>query len=277
MVVLKRPRHHPALDVVRLCVTILFAVHVFISAWLVATVDGAYTEGKPAPTELHSLVVVDKDQSYVDVKIEKGTAFILYNFARDRVSEQHQNTTTQSQSIKSPSYIDWLEMGRGVVAVSLLMVVASEVVMLLGLQFGQRFRVLSLLLAMMALFILFPLSYVLDLNASTSVAQNTPGFDLEDTSFAHVSTSSDSRLLWLGLAIEGKFSGYDLGLVAPENRTDVIAHPPEKGTKDANSYIAFESTFSISYGKNLDALFVLPLTWFFLPSRPKEKASREEE
>ena len=274
---LKRPRHHPALDVVRLCVTVLFAVHVFISAWLVATVDGVYTEGKPAPTEIHSLVVVDKDQSYVDVKVEKATAFILYTFARDRVSEQHQNATTSTQSHDASSSIDWLEIGRGMVSVSLLLVVLSEVMVLLGLQYSQRIRVLILLLAIFSLFILFPLSYALDLSASTSVAQSTPGFELEDTSFAHVNTSSDSRLLWLGLAIDGKFSGYDLGLVAAENRSDVIVNPPVDGTPDAKSFIAFESTFSISFGKNIDALFVLPLTWFFLPSKPPPKTLKEEE
>ena len=72
---LPRPRPHRAFGVVRLSVTVLLAVHVFISAWLVATVEGAYTEGKPAPTEAHSLVAIDKDQTMIDVEIKKRPRF----------------------------------------------------------------------------------------------------------------------------------------------------------------------------------------------------------
>ena len=70
---LKRPTPHRVLSGVRVGFTVLLAVHVFISAWLVVTVDGAYTEGKPSPTEVHSLVAIDKDQTVIDVEITKAT------------------------------------------------------------------------------------------------------------------------------------------------------------------------------------------------------------
>ena len=80
---LPRPRPHRAFGVVRLTVTALLAVHVFISAWLVATIEGTYTEGKPAPTEAHSLVAIDKDQTMIDVEIKKATSFFFYTLERD--------------------------------------------------------------------------------------------------------------------------------------------------------------------------------------------------
>ena len=80
---LPRPRPHRAFGVVRLSVTALLAVHVFISAWLVATVEGTYTEGKPAPTEAHSLVAIDKDQTMIDIEIKKATSFFFYTLERD--------------------------------------------------------------------------------------------------------------------------------------------------------------------------------------------------
>ena len=72
-------------------------------------------------------------------------------------------------------------------------------------------------------------------------------------------------MIWLGLQLEAAFSGYDLGLVEPENRTAVAEQVPEEGSEDASSFIAFESTFDIQLGKNIDVLLVLPVMWFLLP------------
>jgi len=74
-------------------------------------------------------------------------------------------------------------------------------------------------------------------------------------------------LVWLGLQLDAGFSGYDLGLVEEENRTAVAASIPEPGSKDASSYIAFESTFQIQLGQNLDALLILPFLWYVLPAQ----------
>jgi hypothetical protein len=68
----------------------------------------------------------------------------------------------------------------------------------------------------------------------------------------------------LGVSVEMEYSGYDLGLVAAENHSAVIESPPEPGSKDAQSFIKFESVFSASTGKNINSLFILPLMWFFL-------------
>ena len=88
-------------------------------------------------------------------------------------------------------------------------------------------------------------------------------------------------LTWLGLQLEADFSGYDLGLVEPENRTYVAEHVPEEGSQDASSFIAFESTFDVQLGKNLDSLLVLPVMWYLLPaagrSEPSKSSDRIEE
>jgi hypothetical protein len=73
-------------------------------------------------------------------------------------------------------------------------------------------------------------------------------------------------LIWLGVQLEADFSGYDLGLVEPNNRTSVAQQVPANGSKDANSFIAFESTFEIQLGKNLDVLLLLPFMWYLLPA-----------
>ena len=63
---------------IRLVMTGLIALHVALSAWMVIQFEGVYTEGRPAPSEIHALIAVDKDHTLVDVKIEKATALILY-------------------------------------------------------------------------------------------------------------------------------------------------------------------------------------------------------
>ena len=114
-----------------------------------------------------------------------------------------------------------------------------------------------------------------DEGAST-VAENTPGNDLEVAQFAHTTDYADTGLVWLGFQLETGFSGYDLGLVEPENRTSVMESVPENGSEDAKSFIAFEAVFSIQYGKNLDSLFILPIMWFLLPATGKSTSSEEE-
>ena len=85
-----------------------------------------------------------------------------------------------------------------------------------------------------------------------------------------------ARLERLGFQLETGFSGYDLGLVEPDNRTSVMESIPEDGSEDAKSFIAFEAVFSIQYGKNLDSLFMLPIMWFLLPAVGKTSSSEEE-
>ena len=275
---LKRPKPHPALSVLRLSFTGLLLLHVFISAWLVATVDAAYTEGRPAPTEIHSIVAVDKDQTAIDVKMEKATSFVLYSLQRDRQVETNasdENTEGDSEVTES-SDTDWLGLGRLFVTTSFLLLLIAEFAVWKGFKWARAWRVGAFSLALLAIFILFPTAYVADLGGQ-STAQSSPGFDLENSAFAHPEARSDLNLKWLGMELEASFSGYDLGLVQPENRTNVSQAVPLNGTPDAKSFIAFESTFSIEYGKNLDALFVVPFLWLVFPASKPTSTNLEEE
>ena len=276
---LKRPPPHPVLGALRLAVTVFLALHVFISAWLVATVDAKYTEGRPSPTEIHSLVAVDKDRTLIDIEIERATSLMLYSLSRDRgVEPVNQTVEDQDEPItQTPSAIDWLGLGRAMVVASLLLLVVAECLVLASVRRASWYRFGSFTLVLLMFFIVFPTTYVMDLGAQQSAAQNSPGYDLEDTAFVHVTAASERRFVWLGVELDASFSGYDLGLVAKENRTNVTATPPLEGTSDAKSYIAFESTFAVQYGKNLDAMFVLPLLWLVLPGSTRRKQPQQEE
>jgi hypothetical protein len=113
--------------------------------------------------------------------------------------------------------------------------------------------------------LLLPISFIADLgDGDDNYYSNN-----EESSYVHYSSKSDMSLYSLGISVEMEYSGYDLGLVAVENHSAVIESPPEPGTKDAQSFIKFESVFSAGTGKNISSLFILPLTWFFLPAGKK--------
>jgi hypothetical protein len=283
--VLPRPAPHRAFGAVRLSITVFLAVHVFISAWLVATVEGTYTEGKPAPAEVHSLVAIDKDQTMIDVEIKKATSLFLYTLSRDAdasvpadnngtdASSDDASSDTRDDETNDASQTDraWLDIGRQSVNVALVLMVLGEALMLMSLRWRHHLRSLGFFAAVAAFAIVFPACYMLELTGGTDededrTASNTPGANLETVTFVHTNASSDASLTWLGFQLEADFSGYDLGLVVPENRTTVAEAVPEPGSKDAGSFIAFESSFNVQLGKNLDSLLVLPFMWYLMPA-----------
>ena len=290
---LPRPTPHPAFGAVRLAVTAVLAVHVFISAWLVATVEGAYTEGRPAPTEVHSLVAIDKDRTMIDVEIKKATSFFVYTLIRDGdasvpVNESGEQDAPQSNNESEPASSEsteaeqeraWLDIGRQSVMGALVVLVLSEALMLTKTRWRHHVRTLAFLTTLVAFSVVFPACYMLELGGGgedeDETATNTPGAELETVSFVHTNSSSDVSLVWLGLQLDADYSGYDLGLVEPENRTAVVAAVPEPGSEDASSFIAFESTFQIQLGKNLDSLLVLPLMWYLMPATTGRKPADE--
>ena len=290
---LPRPTPHPAFGAVRLAVTAFLAVHVFISAWLVATVEGAYTEGRPAPTEVHSLVAIDKDRTMIDVEIKKATSFFVYTLTRDGdasvpVNESGEQDAPQSNNESEPASSEsteaeqeraWHDNGRQSVMGALVVLVLSEALMLTKTRWRHHVRTLAFLTTLVAFSVVFPACYMLELvgggEDEDETATNTPGAELETVSFVHTNSSSDVSLVWLGLQLDADYSGYDLGLVEPENRTAVVAAVPEPGSEDASSFIAFESTFQIQLGKNLDSLLVLPLMWYLMPATTGRKPADE--
>ncbi len=275
---LPRPEPHPIFPAIRLTLTVLIAVHVFISAWLVATVDASYTEGPPAPTTVHSLVAIDKDQTLIDVEINRATSLVLYTLSRDS-SATVDNSTTSEQGIDgagNASTVNWLAIGRMAVGASLLVLVLVEALSWVKPSAGRWLRVTAFALALSTIFVLFPASYVYELSSGMGAANNSPGFDLDNSAFAHSHSDAELHLVWIGLELTSDFSGYDLGLVDPANRSNVRATVPTEGTDDASSFVAFESTFAIQYGKNLDALFLVPMLWWLLPGVVKTPTSEEE-
>ena len=257
---------------VRLSVTVLVTLHIATSAWLVIQYDGKYTEGAPSPSEIHGLMVVDKDETLVDVKVERATPLMLYMFKRDSiVPEDVSNESTEE--IESNEETNYLDDSRYITLLLLAILVICELLLLLRIRNSVWFRGFAWIALLLCFTIAIPLSFVADLgDGSDDQFQNDDG-----ESFVHRTSSSELSMIAIGFESEFVFSGYDLGLVAPDNRSAVLEQAPEPGTEDAESWIELESSFSVELGKNLQFLLLIPFLWFVLPSSPPKTEKEQSE
>ena len=284
-------------DVTRLTFTVLVVIHVLISAWLVVDFQGRYTEGKPSPTNVNAIIAVDNEKTLIDVEMENSTSFILYMLFRDYSEPEVETNQTENQSESDSTNTDdssknkdtgeddsteWLKLGRNVVFISMVLLILSEILVIIGIPFRSTLRVLMWITLVASFAIVIPSTYVLDLvgddnkdnddeGVTDSLTDETFVQSTESGSMAHEENSFDSELIFWGVQFDMMFSGYDLGLVEPENYSMIREQPPDENSTDADSFVQFESNLKLKYGKNLPSMLLIPLAWYILPAKPKTK------
>ena len=280
-----RPQHSRVGDVLRVTGTVLIAIHLVLSAWLVIQFEGQYTEGQPAPTKVKALVAVDKEQTLIDVEMENATSFLLYMLFRDydepaNSTQQNSEDSSSDDSTKSSSKseqkddAEWLKFGRKATLISLALLCLSECLIIAGIPFRATLRA-ALMFGVVASFLFLPAAYVMDLTGGgeddekDSIADETFVAQTEQGAMAHEKSSVESSLLMTGIRLELMFSGYDLGLVEPSNYSAVRSEPPGENDTDSRSYFEFHSNVDLKFGKNLPSLFIIPFLWFFFPAKPR--------
>jgi hypothetical protein len=80
----------------------------------------------------------------------------------------------------------------------------------------------------------------------------------------------------LGVYVDMMFNGYDLGLVEKSNQSTVRAEVPAEGSKDASSWVQFESRLTAKAGKNIQSLFILPVLWLVFPAANLRDTTEKE-
>ena len=295
-----RPHHSRVGDGVRVLGTVLIAVHLFLSAWLVIQFEGQYTEGQPAPTKVKALVAIDKEQTLIDVEMENSTSFLLYMVFRDydepeeptqKNSDQNDssNETPQTNNGEQEERREWLQNGRKATLASLVLVYIAECLVLAGIPLRATLRTILFAGMVASFLVVMPATYVLDLAGNEDGSNDDEGSDSNDTggqstiadetfvaqteqgSMAHEQTEIDTSFLFTGIRFDMSFSGYDLGLVEPENYSAVRDDAPDENDTDAKSYVEFHSQLDLKYGKNIPSMFLLPLLWFFFLAKPKSE------
>lgn len=269
---------------VRGVATVLIVIHILMSAWLVVQFDGRYTEGRPSPTNIKAIVAVDDEQTLIDIKMENSTSFVLYMLVRD-YEEPKQNDTSPSEppaqssssSEDEPSK-DRLDQARLLTKACLGLLVISELAMLFGFRLRATFRGIVWSSVLLCFLVVLPGAYLNDLTggdgdregseskSNDSLANETFVAQTEDGAMVHGTSSVDFSLAPLGVHVDMMFNGYDLGLVEKSNQSTVRAEAPGEGSKDASSWIQFESRLTAKAGKNIQSLFILPVLWLVFPA-----------
>lgn len=292
-----RPSPSPTGTVIRGAATVLIVIHIMMSAWLVVQFDGRYTEGRPSPTNIKALVAVDDERTLIDVKMENSTSFVLYMLTRDYEEPPSNETPTDqpdsSSSTDSGESEERLSQARLFTKACLVVMILTELAMLLGLRFRGTLRGVSWTAVLLCFLVVLPGAYLSDLTGgdgsedsderkSTSnndLANETFVAQTEEGSMVHGTSDIKLSLAPLGVHIDMMFNGYDLGLVEKANQSAVRAEAPEPDSKDASSWVQFESRLTAKAGKNIQSLFILPVLWLVFPamSLKKEASSAEVE
>ena len=288
-----RPNHSLVGQGIRLGFVVFIVIHVLISAWLVIDFEGEYTDGAPAPTKIDVIAVIDDEETLIDVKMERSTSFILYMLYRDydssygvnetgeddnstiQPSEEENNTKSDSPS-SNESETDWLKIGRNITFTFMILLVASEILMFFTLKYRSVIRFLCWFGLVLCFTVVMPATYVIDLGGDDaesyeeSLSEENFVDDTESGSIAHEEYSFESKLIAFGVKFDMGYSGYDLGLVEPEDYETLRQEIPVNNSTLEDSFIAFDSSLELKYGKNLPSLFLIPLAWYLLPAKPRK-------
>ena len=281
----------------RVLVLVLLLIHVAISAWLVVNFSGEYTEGAPAPTKIDAIVVVDREETLIDVEMEQATSFLLYMIYRDydesygqnnsdnNSQNNNQNDAKTGETENNSDDSDFLGVAKSSIYLSMMMLLVCELLVLLGIKFSSMLRWLAFGSLILCFFILLPASYIYDLagegddsdeSLDESLADETFVESTESGSIAHEKSNMESHVIFPGIRLNLDYSGYDLGLVDPQEYSELRAEIPSNNSSLADSYIEFQSTLDLTYGKNLPALLLIPLTWYLFPTKQMTRISIKE-
>jgi len=293
-----RPNYSLVGQGLRLGFVVFIVVHVLISAWLVIDFEGEYTDGAPAPTRIDAIAVIDDEETLIDVKMERSTSFILYMLYRDYdssygvnetadednstvVPSEQQNDDKGNSSSSNDSDTDWLKIGRNTTFAFMILLVASEILMFFTLKFRSAIRFFCWFGLILCFTVVMPTTYVIDLVGADEKEDDDKSYEeslseenfvdsTESGSMAHEEYSFESKLIAFGVKFNMGYSGYDLGLVEPEDYETLRQEIPVNNSTLEDSFVAFDSSLELKYGKNLPSLLLIPIAWYILPAKPRK-------
>ena len=285
-------RRHPAVAWTRATLVVLIALNAAVSVWLIAEFEGQYTEGPPSPARFHVLAGVDDEYTMIDVSIENSTRLLVYQLIRDDVAPEEgdgedegggDDGTSDTSSTTEEEPVNRLDRARTWIQVTVGLLILLEVlVTFVGI--SGWFRTAGFLAVLVAFLVVLPLAFIGD-NPNFADPGSTPNSAPEESAedendeqgaFVHEETDFGVGLRYGGFEVSMMYAGYDLGLVEEDNRSSVRETPPEPGTKDAASYVKFDSTLSLRFGPSVVLLLVLPVLWLLAPSGRTHDAALDE-
>ena len=254
----------------------LFLLIAWSSTWFEITAVGTYTDGLEREPTIRTHYMIDNSHESFEMSIENSTPLLLYWIEREDVSTEPPTQEGNSSDIPTeplssdggsdPCSGSCLDRARGLVGLTMLALFAALCLSSARPTIPLRAAAaLVWLLGTVVILTAVPLAAAADFGISGGEdvgESSTGGFDtnaqetVEVDQFAHFEQDGDMGLSFDGISFTYDSVGFDLGLLAEEDRQAVIESAPTEGEPGYESLIGFHGEMTIGPGPIL--------TWWLL-------------
>ena len=254
----------------------LFLLIAWSSMWFEIAAVGTYTDGLEREPTIRTHYMIDNSHESFEMSIENSTPLLLYWIEREDVSTEPTTQEGNSSDIPTeppssdggsdPCSGSCLDRARGLVGLTMLALFAALCLSSARPTIPLRAAAaLVWLLGTVVILTAVPLAAAADFGISGGEdvgESSTGGFDtnaqetVEVDQFAHFEQDGDMGLSFDGISFTYDSVGFDLGLLAEEDRQAVIESAPTKGEPGYESLIGFHGEMTIGPGPIL--------TWWLL-------------
>ncbi len=255
----------------------LFLLTAWSSTWFEITAVGTYTDGLEREPTIRTHYMIDNSHESFEMSIENSTPLLLYWIEREDASteptiqegnssEPPATGTPSSDGGSDPCSGSCLDRARSLVGLTMLALFAA--LCLSSARPTTPLRAAAALVWLLGTVVILtavPLAAAADFGISGGEdvgESSTGGFDtnaqetVEVDQFAHFEQDGDMGLSFDGISFTYDSVGFDLGLLAEEDRQAVIESAPTEGEPGYESLIGFHGEMTIGPGPIL--------TWWLL-------------
>ena len=254
----------------------LFLLIAWSSTWFEIAAVGTYTDGLEREPTIRTHYMIDNSHESFEMSIENSTPLLLYWIEREDVSTepttQEENSSdmptdpSSSDGSSDPCSGSCLDRARSLVGLTMLALFAA--LCLSSARPTTPLRAATALVWLLGTVVILtavPLAAAADFGISGGEdggESSTGGFDtnaqetVEVDQFAHFEQDGDMGLSFDGISFTYDSVGFDLGLLAEEDRQAVIESAPAEGEPGYESLIGFHGEMTIGPGPIL--------TWWLL-------------
>ena len=253
-----------------------FLLMAWSGSWFEIVAEGTYTEGLDREPTIRTQYMIDNSQESFEMSIENATPLLLYWLEREDVSPEPDSPGGNSSDIPAdspssdggsdPCSGSCLDRARSLVGLTMLALFAALCLSSARPTIPLRAAAaLVWLLGTVVILTAVPLAAAADFGISGGEdvgESSTGGFDtnaqetVEVDQFAHFEQDGDMGLSFDGISFTYDSVGFDLGLLAEEDRQAVIESAPTEGEPGYESLIGFHGEMTIGPGPIL--------TWWLL-------------
>lgn len=252
--------HLPSKKALIIAVLFVFlSMGVWTSAWFEIHGNGTYTEGIEREPSIVIEYSIDSSQESISLSLENATPLLQY--WRNRETIANTDTTDQQQQENDSENTESDEKSS---SLEIVRIVVAMIIIIFGLclfeavrkssWFWSKVSYVAWFILGLSILIQVPMSAISDFGLNEDGESSTGGFDSANNDevsvnqFAHYSSDSGIGIEFFSINFEYTSQGYDLGLLAEEDRELVIQTPPNVGEEGYESYIKFDAEMKAGPG-----------------------------